>query len=59
MSDRSFLEGLLREMEIPFSNDMIDLTYAFYDMIMDKNKVMNLTAITEHDDFMIFGKVVS
>lgn len=52
MNSFSYLENLLRNMKIDYSEEKLIKIYKFYNMVIDKNKVMNLTAITEHDDFM-------
>lgn len=38
---------------LSLSDDQIDKLFIYYSMIVEKNKVMNLTAITEEDDFIL------
>lgn len=49
----NYLEKLkygLEQLEVPYTEDMIVKFFEFYGMIIEKNKVMNLTAITELDE---------
>ncbi len=52
MRNNTYLKDLLQKMEIPFTEDKLDQIYDFYEMVIEKNQVMNLTSITDHDDFM-------
>ncbi len=40
----------LEEFHIILSSDQLDQFMAFYEMLVEKNKVMNLTAVTEFDE---------
>lgn len=42
----------LEELHIILSSDQLDQFLKFYEMLIEKNKVMNLTAITEFDEVM-------
>ena len=42
----------LRELNISYNNEQIDQVNRFYDMIIEKNKVMNLTRITDKREFI-------
>ena len=44
-----FLKGL-EELQIEFSDNQIKQFIRYYEMLVEKNKVMNLTAITEFDE---------
>lgn len=48
--DLTKLEYGLKQLEYSYSYDMINSLIVFYEMLIEKNKVMNLTAITEFDD---------
>ena len=52
MRNSTYLRDLLRKMEIPYTEEKLDQIYDFYEMVIEMNKVMNLTSITDHDDFM-------
>ena len=47
------LRLLAKELEIDLSDDQLGLFDDFYDRLVEKNKVMNLTAITELDDVIV------
>ena len=44
-----FLKGL-EELQIELSDNQIQQFIRYYEMLVEKNKVMNLTAITEFDE---------
>lgn len=44
-----FQQGL-KQLKITYSEEQIEQFLIFYEMLVEKNKVMNLTAITEFDD---------
>ena len=44
-----FIEGL-KELEIQLTDRQLEQFELYYDMLIEKNKVMNLTAITEFDE---------
>lgn len=51
----SFLKELdpgLCSLQLELSNEQKELLYGYYRMVIEKNKVMNLTAITEEADFV-------
>lgn len=53
MNDNSlFLKGL-EELNIVLSEQQLAQFDSFYEMLVEKNKVMNLTAITEYDDVIV------
>ena len=52
MRNNTYLKDLLQKMEILYTEDKLEQIYDFYEMVIVKNKVMNLTSITDHDDFM-------
>ncbi|MBQ6967329.1 MAG: 16S rRNA (guanine(527)-N(7))-methyltransferase RsmG [Lachnospiraceae bacterium] len=52
MRNNTYLKNLLQKMEILYTEDKLEQIYDFYEMVIEKNKVMNLTSITDHDDFM-------
>ena len=43
----------LEELNISFDEKQLDQTDAFYDMLVEKNKVMNLTRITDKKEFYV------
>lgn len=47
-----FNEGL-KELNISLSNEQIDQFIKYYEYLVEKNKVMNLTAITEFEDVIV------
>lgn len=49
----SLLIDILKDLNIDYDEEMVEKTEDFYRLLIEKNKVMNLTAITDHDDFMI------
>ena len=42
----------LESLGVPYDDDKIDKLITFYEMVVEKNKVMNLTGITEFDEFV-------
>ena len=50
--DKSRLEEGLRQLHISFSEEQISKLLDYYVMVVEKNKVMNLTAITDYDEFV-------
>ena len=44
---------VFRQMNIPLSDGQVGQLNRYYEMLVEKNKVMNLTAITEYDDVVI------
>ncbi len=47
------LKSGLDKLKIKYCEEQIDKVIKFYEMIIEKNKVMNLTRITDPDDFII------
>lgn len=47
-----FYEGL-EELDIKLSNEQIEQFVKFYEMLVEKNKVMNLTGITEFEEVIV------
>lgn len=45
-------ENILRHWKIPFSGEQKEQLITYYEMLIEKNKVMNLTAITEFEDVL-------
>ena len=43
----------LEELGIELSNDQIEQFVKFYEMLVEKNKVMNLTGITEFNEVIV------
>ncbi len=52
MADIDFLQSRLQQLQIVTNNNMLHQYVTYYEMIVEKNKVMNLTAITEFPDFV-------
>ena len=50
--DLTKLYNGLDSLEIEYNDDKIDKLINFYEMVVEKNKVMNLTGITEFDEFV-------
>ena len=44
--------NILEQWQIPFSEKQQEQLTIYYEMLVEKNKVMNLTAITEFDDVL-------
>lgn len=63
-TDARLLAGL-SELGIPYTEQMLEQLQTYYEMMVEKNKVMNLTAVTEKDevitkhflDSLFFAKV--
>lgn len=54
MTDRiNLLEKLLFEIGLSLSTEQIDKFNQFYELLIEKNNVMNLTAITEYDEVVL------
>lgn len=53
MDEKLFISEKLREINLEPSSEKIEQMYDFYEMVLEKNKVMNLTAITDFKDFVI------
>ncbi len=49
----SLLTEGLEKLNINYDEVMLERCEDFYLMLIEKNKVMNLTSITEHDDFIV------
>jgi 16S rRNA (guanine527-N7)-methyltransferase len=47
----SLTEGL-KELNIEYNDEKLEKIATFYEMIIEKNKVMNLTRITYRQDFI-------
>ena len=52
MADIELLQSRLQTLQIETNNNMLHQYVTYYEMIVEKNKVMNLTAITEFPDFV-------
>lgn len=50
--DFSHFQKILEKWEIPFSSEQQKQFATYYEMLVEKNKVMNLTAITEFDEVL-------
>lgn len=48
-----FLKKYIQKIGIELSQDKIDKLIKYYELLVEKNKVMNLTAITEYKDVVI------
>ena len=53
MNKEEYLRNQLEKNNIYITNDIISNLLKFYEMLIEKNKVMNLTAITEFEDVVI------
>jgi 16S rRNA (guanine527-N7)-methyltransferase len=51
--DYSYLKNTLSEWNFDLSDKQIEQLDKYYEMLIDKNKVMNLTAITEFDEVLV------
>ncbi len=53
--DKKFLKEVIKEMnlQVELTDVMVEQFEQFYEMLMEKNEVMNLTAITEEKDVII------
>ncbi len=47
------LADVLQELEIDLSEEVIEKLYDYYELVIEKNKFLNLTAITEEDEFIL------
>ena len=50
--DTSQFESDLKALDITLSEKQIEQFIIYYEMLVEKNQVMNLTAITEYDEVM-------
>ncbi len=50
--DFTRFQKILEKWEIPFSKEQQEQLITYYEMLVEKNKVMNLTAITEFEDVL-------
>ena len=53
MNDKSLIINRLTAEGIKITDMQCDKLYRFYEMVIEKNKVMNLTAITDYEEFVI------
>ena len=53
MEDKSLIIKKLENEGITITLEQCDKLYRFYEMVTEKNKVMNLTAITDYEEFVI------
>ena len=53
MEDKSLIIKKLENEGITINSEQCDKLYRFYEMVIEKNKVMNLTAITDYEEFVI------
>ncbi len=53
MRDNSIFKRGLEELNISLTEEQLNQFEIYYDMLVEKNKVMNLTAITEYEDVLI------
>mgnify|MGYP000178309713 CR=1 FL=1 len=53
MEDKSLIIKKLENEGITITSEQCDKLYRFYEMVIEKNKVMNLTAITDYEEFVI------
>lgn len=53
MENSKILTDALDELKIEYDDKKIQLLLKYYDMLIEKNKVMNLTAITDFNEVMI------
>ncbi|MCR4745576.1 MAG: 16S rRNA (guanine(527)-N(7))-methyltransferase RsmG [Lachnospiraceae bacterium] len=53
MENSKILTDALDELKIEYDDKKIELLLKYYDMLIEKNKVMNLTAITDFNEVMI------
>lgn len=49
----SLITDVLNDLNISFDEEMLEKVDDFYKLLIEKNKVMNLTSITEYDDFIL------
>ena len=50
--DLTKLQNGLDSLDISYDEDKLDKLISFYEMVVEKNKVMNLTGITDFDEFV-------
>ena len=53
MEKNSFFEEMLKVINLTLSNKQIDQFKIYYEMLIERNKVMNLTAITDYNEVVI------
>lgn len=53
MADKTFLKQSFNNMGIDLTDNQADQFIQFYEMLIEKNKFMNLTAITDYNDVVI------
>ena len=53
MEDKSLIIKKLENEGITITSEQCNKVYRFYEMVTEKNKVMNLTAITDYEEFVI------
>lgn len=53
MNDKSLIINKLTAEGVKITDVQCDKLYRFYEMVTEKNKVMNLTAITDYEEFVI------
>ena len=53
MEDMKVLTECLDSMKIPYTDLQLEQLYRYYELLIEKNKVMNLTAITNFNEVMI------
>lgn len=52
MENRRFVE-LLKSLDIVLNETQLEQFHKYYEMLIERNKVMNLTAITEYDEVVV------
>ena len=50
LEQKEYLKTALQEFHITLQDKQLDQLLTFYDLLVEKNKVMNLTAITEFEE---------
>ena len=53
MRDNTTFKKGLEELNIDLSEKQLEQFEVYYDLLVEKNKVMNLTAITEYEDVLV------
>lgn len=53
INKQNYIKQKFDEIDIKLSDNQINQFYKYFEMIVEKNKVMNLTAITEFEDIVI------
>lgn len=53
MTDVSFLASSIQKAGIKTDDNMLHQYVTYYEMLVEKNKVMNLTAITDFEDYVV------